>query len=79
MRICSKKVPVRRRARPSPRSCGQEFLHTESLPVLEHEIDRAAEFVRQDGQRLALAVFANQRVVQLPARFIAFEEQLRRQ
>lgn len=79
MRKCSKKAPVSCQARPSPRSCGQEFLHAESLPVLEHEIDGPAELVRQDGERLALAVFAHQLVVQLPARFIALKEQLRRQ
>jgi len=54
-------------------------MHVEPLLVFQHEIDRSAELVRQDGERLAFAVFANQFVVELPARFVAFEEQLRSQ
>ena len=77
--ICSKGAPVRRRAHPPPRLDGQERMHVEPLPVFQHEIDRSAELVRQDGERLAFAVFAHQLVVELPARFVAFEEQLRSQ
>ena len=54
-------------------------MHVEPLPVFQHEIDRSAELVRQDGKRLAFAVFPHQLVVELPARFVAFEEQLRSQ
>lgn len=58
------------------RSNSQKFRHIERFPVCEHKTYCSAGLLGQDGQGFALAVLAGQFNVQLPARFVAFEEEL---
>ncbi len=52
------KVPVRRRADPSPPELViEEFVHLERLPPLKYEIYSSAELVSNNGKRIALTMF----------------------
>ena len=69
-------VPVRRRAHPRRSiSTVQESLHIESLFPPEHGIHRPSEFVRQNRQGLALAVFLFQTSQVRLTGGIVFQEQ----
>ncbi len=55
LRVRTRMVPVRPQADPPP-SLSQELLHIEWLLVLQHEVDRPAELMGEDGQCLSLAM-----------------------
>ena len=71
MQCCSTKAPVRRRAHPSPQSYSQKFSYIKGLPVFEHEIDRAAELMGQDGKRFSLAMLMHQLFAEFSSRLVA--------
>ena len=54
---------------------GEELLHAEGLLSFEHEVDSPADLVGEDGERFALAVFADEAAEIVLGLFVVPEEE----